>query len=296
MAPQLDAAVVFAAEEDRQGSSSSSGGGAAAGQSYWDAPIESSLMGKSASTIDVSLLVSNNPQQRQQQHQEQQTSYWDAPTDPKLRNKTVSKIDMDTLEHHDPAGEDYWGDAPICDSLQGKTVSELSMNKLDKQHPDAPKKRFDLHHSASFFDWKVKEIKRTLSKLSLSNLMGGSHQTNIVHDSQGELDRTRGVARSPSQTTTTPVPMKDGDGGGGPPARITTKTHRLRDSWRKSFASLSTATLKSLDESGNGSSGHSGRSHGNSRHKKNKPRQLPLDASSGSNASQFSVGNEDNMF
>lgn len=281
MAPQLDVAVQLQTEHDHSVSSSSGGGGGGddgGTHSYWDAPVESSLIRQSASTVDIALLESNNSER----HQEKKTSYWDAPTETGLVGKTVSKIDLDTLDHHDD-GEDYWGEAEVCDSLQGKTVSELSLNKLQKQRPDDQKKDTDMNHSASFFDWKVKEIKRTLSKLSLSNLLGGS--SNVVHDSDDDLDRTRGVSHPPQNDTTKQQP-----------GRITTKTHKLRDTFRKSLSRMSNMSLASLDESG---SGHSSRS--NSRNRKTKKyksntSKLPLDASSGSNASNFSVGNEANMF
>merc|ERR1712232_1307152 len=67
---------------------------------------------------------------------------------------------------------------------------------------------------------------------------------------------------------------------------LTSKTHKLRDSWRNSFSRFSQNSLAQLDES----STSKGSLKGRFRFPKSK--KDPLDASSGSQSSQFSIGGD----
>lgn len=249
--------------------------------SYWDAPVERSLRNKTLSTLDMMVLESNHPDEKK----EEKDDYWEAPIESSLRKKTLSTLDMSMLESNHPdvkeklpernnndsgkEGNDsdlttdatseedltcYWDDAPIDKSLQGKTLSKIEISEMNKQHPDEPedKKKESTH---PYWDWKLKEnmnnMKKTLSNLSLRNLRKGSKR-DVFSESDEVLDRTRGASRG----------RGGGEEGtsskesGGP---ITKKTHKLRDSWKKSFQKLSTNSLAGLDESG-GSRGSAARS------------------------------------
>jgi len=210
--------------------------------SYWEVtPKEECLEGKTLSTLSMSQLEANHPDEKK----EKTDSYWEAPIEKKLQGKTLSTIDMTTLEttgppsattteESDGGAASYW-DEPIDKTLEGKRLSSIDMVAMGKQHLD--KKPQAEAPATPYWDWKIKAIKKTLSKISLSNLRKGSRD-DVELD-----DRVHGgiSQQKPSATT--------GESSVKP---ITKKTHKLRDSWRMSFHQMSTNTLDQLDES-NGS-------------------------------------------
>lgn len=266
--------------------------------SYWDAPIESSLIGKSVSTVDVTLLESNDPDRQRSK----KDNYWEEPTESSLIGKSASKINIDTLDHSNGShngGGGYWDDAPLCQSLQGKTVSELSLTGMNKQRPDETKK----DKKCNYFDWKVKEVKKSLSKLSLTNLLTGStkriNSSNSIcsnstngNTTDDDLDRTRGKAHRSQhqQKKSFDDELNNSTGSNGSGGPLTNSRHKSRESWKKSFNRFSANSLKGLDESSERNAGLN-RSRGKSNNKKSSV--LPLDSSTGS---QFSVGGDAVMF
>jgi hypothetical protein len=252
-------------------------------ESYWEAQPETSIMGKTLSTLDMTTMDSNHPDEKK----EQTDSYWEADKPEKnLSGRTLSTVALSSLEHQRhpsnnsltpgninapaaPAGASYWDDAPIDKSLEGKRLSALDLSAMEKQHVDEPKESSD-SKSSSFWDWKVKELKKSVSKLSLSNLRTSSNSDRVVdHDSTNE-------AGGESQD-------KNRDG----PGPITNKVHKLRNTWRKSFQRLSSNTLSQLDESS-----HRGRSP----FKRVFKSKNGLDISGGSCTSQVSIGEDAIMF
>mmetsp|Transcript_20323 Transcript_20323/g.42334 ORF Transcript_20323/g.42334 Transcript_20323/m.42334 type:complete len:393 (+) Transcript_20323:408-1586(+) len=213
--------------------------------SYWEATPEESLKGRTLSTLSMSMLDSNNPEEKK----EKSNSYWEAPQEKKLEGKTLSTIDMATLETNtntdgtSAGAPSYWDDAPIDKSLEGKTLSKLDMAAMAKQHTDEDdKKQQSSGEAPPYWDWKVKAIKKTLSKISLGNLRKGSAGDVVLDDD----DRVHGACNGSNNDNPEGLP----EAASVKP--ITKKKHRLRDSWRKSFQRLSTNTLDQLDES-NGS-------------------------------------------
>ena len=252
---------------------------------YWgDAPIDKSLEGKRLSTLDMTALATNHPDEQK----EKQDNYWEAPEEEKLKGKRLSTLDMQTLETVEssstpaPASEDnsgpasYWDEAPICDGLNGKRLSAVDLEAMSKQKVDDKKAK---ESSNSYWEWQgMATITKTLSKLSLSNLRKGSAKDVVFDDD----DRVHGGTAS--MTTTESSNSMGSVGSAVRP--ITSKKHKLRDSWRRSFQRLSTNTLDQLDEST--SSGP--RVMGKKLFSKKKSRTNPLDWSHGSRSSQGSVG------
>jgi len=244
--------------------------------SYWEADHEDTLKGKTLSTLSMSQLQANHPEEKK----EKSDSYWDAPVEGKLQGKTLSTINMTTLECTEPSdastnvtvessgGASYWDEAPIDKSLQGKNLSKLDMAAMDKQHVD------EKPPETPYWDWKVKAIRKTLSKISLSNLRSGSASDAVLDDDDCVHGGTNGG-----------VPNIEKSPGVKP---ITKKKHKLRDSWRKSFQRLSTNTLSQMDDS----SGSGTRQFGKGMFKSRNP----LDWSSGSRGSQCSIDEDAIMF
>jgi hypothetical protein len=205
-------------------------------ESYWEgAAIDKTLEGKTLSILELSALETNHPDEKK----ETNDSYWDAPEEQKLQNKTLSTIDMVTLEKTSESNSgrppSYWDDAPIDKSLQGKTLSTLDMAAMDKQHVDQP--ATNPGDAAPYWDWKIKDFKKSLSKLSLSNLRKGSANDTMVDD---DFNPIPGSRTSSSNSL---------NSNGEKVKPITQKVHKLRNAWRKSFQHLSTNTLDQLDES-----------------------------------------------
>jgi len=232
----------------------------AGGASYWDAPDENVFkggMGTTLSTLDLSALQSNHPEEKKVKAD----SYWDAPPENKLQGKTLSTLDLSTLESNGNAkapepGASYWDDQPLDKTLQGKTLSQVEMSAMGKQHPDEASN--NMTKSPSFWDWRVEALKKSVSKLSMSNLRKGSADDHIKDDERDDA---------------------------GP---ITNKVHKIRNSWRKSFHKLSSNSLAQLDES------HRKGSKGSfTRLFKSKN---SLDISGGSRASQGSIDEDAVMF
>lgn len=121
---------------------------------YWDAPKEQYLEGKTLSTLDMSLLQANHPDEKQsqindgsnsqneeeKQQQQQQTikkndsGYWDAaPIENSLQGKTLSTLSMTAMNTNHADGNDitggYW-DAPEEEKLKGKTLSTIDVATL----------------------------------------------------------------------------------------------------------------------------------------------------------------------
>lgn len=264
------------------------------GDSYWgSAQKDSSLEGKTLSTLSMSALESNHPDEKKEKHD----NYWEAPVEDKLKGKRLSTIDMKTLEDtagptksitatEEPTEEaSYWDDAPIDKSLQGKRLSSIELAALEKQRVDEPPKP-----AHPYWDWQgpVTTLKKTLSKISLSNLRKGSKNDAIVLDD----DCVHGGSNNASASLTKPPPSSSSSGSlssssssSGSVKPITKKVHRLRDSWRKSFQRLSTTTLDQLDESTGSGSRVLGKRIFKSRNS--------LDVSGGS---QMSIGEDAIMF
>lgn len=256
---------------------------------YWGATPteEEALKGKTLSTLEMSALEANHPDEKK----EQQENYWEAPEEEKLKGKRVSTIDLQTLETVEPpasttpsivateedAGPSYWDEAPIDESLKGKRLSSIDLETMNKQHAYDKKKK---NSSTPYWEWQgVKAIKKTLSKISLSNLRKGSSSDVILDDDDCVHGGTQGgrISASSSQSTL------DSTASGGSVKPITQKKHKLRDSWRKSFQRMSTNTLDQLDES----TGSAPRLLGKRIFKSSKN---PLDWSTGSRNSQGSDG------
>ncbi|VEU38340.1 unnamed protein product [Pseudo-nitzschia multistriata] len=216
--------------------------------SYWDAaPVDRSLQGKTLSKLELSALESNHPDEKK----EKNDSYWDAPEERKLQGKTLSTININTLETEstgeEPSSEtapSYWDDAPIERSLQGKTLSQIDMSAMSKQHAGERSSKSGDH---PYWDWKMKGFKKTLSKLSLSNLRTGSRKDEIMVDDDFCVHGANN-SRTNSMNSLDSSGVSN-DGPRQPVKPITKKTHKLRDSWRKSFQKMSTNTLDLLDES-----------------------------------------------
>lgn len=247
---------------------------------YWGAtPKEDTLEGKTLSTLDMTALESNHPDEKKVKTD----SYWDAPVEDKLKGKTLSTINISTLEttsgsaatsateEETSGGASYWDDAPIDKSLEGKRLSSIDMAAMSKQHVDEKPAE-----ATPYWDWKVSAFRKTLSKLSLSNLRKGSGSDVVTDDD----DCVHGGSNNNGTTNAA-------DGNGGSAVKpITNKKHKLRDSWRKSFQRLSTNNLDELDESGKG------RRFGSRIFKSRNA----LDWSNGSRGSQMSIGEDAIMF
>lgn len=170
------------------------------GTSYWDAPeVDESIQGKTLSTLDLSALDFNHPDEHQDQRQPQNINtsgaaatatepspmpiiitaeepadennkytssspYWESPEEQYLEGKTLSTLDMSLLQANHPDEKQsqindggnsqneeekqqqqqtikkndsgYWDAAPIENSLQGKTLSTLSMTAMNTNHAD----------------------------------------------------------------------------------------------------------------------------------------------------------------
>lgn len=254
---------------------------------YWGATPteEDALKGKTLSTLSMSALEANHPDEKK----EQRDNYWEAPEEEKLKGKRVSTIDLQTLETVEPktptivateedAGPSYWDEAPIDESLKGKRLSAIDLETMNKQHADDKKQK---ESSTPYWEWQgVKAIKKTLSKISMSNLR--KQRDVILDDDDCVHGGTEGgrISASSSQST---LDSTASSKSGGSVKPITQKKHKLRDSWRKSFQRLSTNTLDQLDES----TGSAPRLLGKRIFKSNKN---PLDWSTGSRNSQGSDG------
>jgi hypothetical protein len=249
-------------------------------ESEWEAQPEKSIIGKTLSTLDMTTMDSNHPEEKK----EQTDNYWEADKPEKnLSGRTLSTVALSSLEHQRhpsnnsltlgntnapaaPAGASYWDDAPIDKSLEGKKLSALDLSAMEKQHVDKPQESRD-SKSSSFWDWKVKELKKSVSKLSLSNLRTSSNSDRV--DDNDITDEAGRESR---------------DNRPGP---ITNKVHKLRNTWRKSFQRLSSNTLSQLDDSS-----HRGRSPFQRVFKSKNG----LDISGGSRTSQASIGEDAIMF
>eukprot|EP00536_Pseudo-nitzschia_multiseries_P016047 jgi/Psemu1/44705/gm1.44705_g len=219
--------------------------------SYWEqAPIDKSLEGRTLSKLDLSQLQTSHPDEKK----EQSDSYWDAPEDGKLQGKTLSTINITTLESEGKSAAEagtpsYWDDAPIEASLQGKTLSQVDMSAMVKQHLDEPSS--NPGEAAPYWDWKIKAFKKTLSKLSLSNLRSGSNKDVIVIDDDFCVHGANNSRTNSSNSLASNGSTSSSGGASNrtPVKPITKKTHKMRDTWRKSFHRLSTNNLEQLDES-----------------------------------------------
>eukprot|EP00532_Pseudo-nitzschia_australis_P003431 CAMPEP_0168184666 /NCGR_PEP_ID=MMETSP0139_2-20121125/13370_1 /TAXON_ID=44445 /ORGANISM="Pseudo-nitzschia australis, Strain 10249 10 AB" /LENGTH=452 /DNA_ID=CAMNT_0008106321 /DNA_START=260 /DNA_END=1618 /DNA_ORIENTATION=- len=251
--------------------------------SYWEAaPIDKSLQGKTLSNLNMSELTTSHPDEKK----EKNDTYWDAPEEKKLHGKTLSTIDMTTLESTGkPSAEasagapSYWDDAPIDKSLQGKTLSQVDMTAMNRQHVDEPSSRSG--ETAPYWDWKMKKFRKTLSKLSLSNLRSGSRADDVVFDDDFNV---HGGANNSRNNSSNSLASNSSLGSANQTLvkPITKKSHRIRDTWRKSFHRLSTNTLNQLDESTS-----SGPQYAGTRIKKSRNN---LDISGGSRSSTGSDG------
>jgi len=184
-----------------------------ASTSYWEAPVEKTLEGKTLSTMDMSMLDAQHLEGAEAASLSTENagssttgataspaSYWDAPVEKTLEGKTLSTMDMNLLdvqhpgnkEHKDAVSNEkgdssnadpssYW-DAPPENTLEGKTLSTMDMTMLDKQHPQETQETLPRKNSfGSYWEWQGEMFKKTLSNLSLSNLAKGSRGT----DNQG---------------------------------------------------------------------------------------------------------------
>lgn len=259
--------------------------------SYWGStPKEGTLQGKTLSTLDMTALESNHPDEKKEKHD----SYWEAPVEEKLEGKRLSTIDMKTLEDTSPptnsitASEEstteasYWDDAPIDKSLQGQRLSSIELSALEKQRVDEKPRP-----AQPYWEWAgpVSALKKTLSKISLSNLRRGSKNDAVVLDDDCVHGGTNGGPNSTTLEGKLSSTSLSSASSSGSVKRITKKTHRLRDSWRKSFQHLSTNTLDQLDESTGSGPRLLGKRIFKSRN--------TLDVSSGS---QMSIGEDAIMF
>lgn len=248
---------------------------------YWGGTLkEDTLKGKTLSTLDMSALEVNHPDEKR----EKTDSYWEAPEEEKLMGKKLSTLDMKTLEstviitsattEEEPTGAaSYWDDAPLEMSLQGKNLSAIDISAMSKQHPDEKPKEI-----TPYWEWEgVKKLKKTLSKLSLSNLRRGSSRDVDLEDDDCVHGGNKGGPNSAS-TEETSESVKP----------ITNKKHKLRDSWRMSFHKMSTNTLDQLDESTGSGPRLLGRRMFKSRN--------ALDISGGSRGSQSSIDEDAIMF
>jgi len=259
---------------------------------YWGAtPNEDeALKGKTLSTLDMSALESNHPDEKK----EQSNNYWEAPEEEKLKGKRLSAIDMKTLEHvessstgtpitatEEDTAASYWDEAPICDSLKGKRLSAVDLEVMNKQKADDKQKK---ESSSPYWEWQgVKAIKKTLSKLSMSNLRKGSAHDVVLDDDDCVHGGTHGKGSMTNSNSSNSI------GSNNSVKPITQKKHKLRDSWRRSFQRLSTNTLDQLDESSSSGPRMMGR-------KIFSTRKNPLDWSTGSRSSQASIGEDAIMF
>ena len=253
---------------------------------YWGGTFkEDTLKGKTLSTLDMTMLEANHPDEKK----DKTDNYWEAPEEEKLKGKRLSVLDMKTLENN-PGGiiteeeeeeqptPSYWDDAPMEKSLQGKRLSAIDIAAMGKQHPDAKPKQ---GNTTPYWEWEgVKKLKKTLSKLSLSNLRRGSSRDVDLEDDDCVHGGTNGGPKSSSAAST-----EDTSGVDDTVKPITNRKHKLRDSWRMSFHKMSTNTLDQLDESSGSGPRLLGRRIFKSRNS--------LDISGGS---QMSIGEDAIMF
>jgi len=265
-------------------------------EDYWSAtPEDGALKGKTLSTLSMSAMVSNHPDDKKQQTD----NYWEAPEEEKLKGKRLSTLDLNTLESTGEPGSastsateesamSYWDEAPARDSsLQGQRLSQIDLEALSKQHVDADHAKKQ-RQSDNFWEWQgVKGIKKTLSKMSMSNLRKGSRDV-VLDDDDCVHGGTHGVGSS--RRSSGSISSSNSGGVEAIPATvkpITQKKHKLRDSWRKSFQKMSTNTLDQLDES----TGSGPRLLGKRMFKSRSSASTNiLDMSTGSASSQFSAG------
>jgi len=129
------------------------------GTSYWDAPeVDGSIQGKTLSTLDLSALAFNHPEEHQDQQQpkdeedddqkerQQQNSNTSATTAVVAHGATETETNPKSIiiTAEEPADENnnnkytssspYW-DAPKEQYLEGKTLSTLDMSLLEANHP-----------------------------------------------------------------------------------------------------------------------------------------------------------------
>lgn len=262
---------------------------------YWGATPkeEEALKGKTLSTLELSALEANHPDEKK----EKQDNYWEAPEEEKLKGKRLSTLDMKTLEtvespnkspitaSEESGPASYWDEAPIDESLKGKRLSAVDIAAMNKQRVDDDKKTKE--SSTPYWEWQgVKAIKKTLSKISMSNLRkGSSHDVVLDDDCVHGGTNSKGTASIPNTDSTNSIDSSNANSV----KPITNKKHKLRDSWRKSFQRLSTNTLDQLDES----TGSGPRVLGKRIFKTSKN---PLDWSTGSRSSQASIGEDAIMF
>lgn len=210
------------------------------GPSYWDAPPERSLDGKSLSQMHLSELESNRPEEKK----EQKDSYWenhqhDFPNTDDNDDEHNKGENGEEEEREDGNAGSYWHDhrSVVDRSLQGKSLSSLNVCAMEKQHPDDDDNDKD-EKSASFWDWRGEVLKKSLSQLSLRSLRTSSTSSPsdcVNEDDYDDVD----------------VPV------------ITNKVHNLRKQWRKSFRRLSQRSMRHLDETTANSNDSGGGEGGN---------------------------------
>mmetsp|Transcript_5989 Transcript_5989/g.14513 ORF Transcript_5989/g.14513 Transcript_5989/m.14513 type:complete len:454 (-) Transcript_5989:426-1787(-) len=262
---------------------------------YWGATPkeEETLKGKTLSTLEMSALEANHPDEKK----DKGDSYWEAPEEDKLKGKRLSNLDLNTLEAvespdnapitatEESGPASYWDEAPIEEALRGKRLSAVDLAVMNSQRADDNKKK---ESSTPYWEWQgVKAIKKTLSKISLSNLRRGSAHDVVLDDDDCVHGATN--SKQPASISATDSSHSINSSNSDPVKPITNKKHKLRDSWRRSFQRLSTNTLDQLDES----SGSGPRLLGKRIFKTSKN---PLDWSTGSRGSQASIGEDAIMF
>lgn len=160
---------------------------AAAAPSYWDAPKEDALKNKTLSSLDMTLLEANHPDEQK----EKKDGYWEAPTEGTLEGKTLSELDMKMLEANNPAEkqekkDSYWEAQPEK-TLMNTSVSMLDMTSLEANHPEEKKEKKDSYWEAP----EEEELKgKTLSTIDMATL----ESTGISTDDATEQPTSGGAS------------------------------------------------------------------------------------------------------
>ena len=213
----------------------------ASSESYWDAPPEKKLEGKTASKLELSMMATTSTSD----DPKPTGGYWDWQEGLK---KTLSKLSLgDMMRQHAPADDteeqktgetapsspgknqgSYWfWRNPSLKNLSSASLTSLERQSKESDRAQAQGKSVEISPpdkpaGGGYWFWRHPSMK---------NMSDESLET--MEKTARESDRMQG---------------KEGLGAGAGP--ISNFQHKFRNSWRKSFHKLSSMSLSKLDESG----------------------------------------------
>jgi hypothetical protein len=253
-------------------------------ESYWDAPAEKALEGKTLSTMDVTML--------ERQHEDGNDSRQiDDDKNNNNNGKTVNMI-------RPPSSNSFWDwQEGVKKSLSNMSLSNLKRGSheehVQQQQQLQEQQAIDGSNGGGYWLWKNASLKNLASTVSLTSLeravktKEGDSNNSDGTDTKSTIPRNDSVSstgsgsrywfwRNPSMSkmsfsnasltaleksakegadelnTSNGSNRSSGSRGGGP---ITNLQHKLRNSWRASFKQLSSNSLSGLDELGDSSRG-----------------------------------------